>query len=170
MERTIKKIIPISDDERQEITLIRNLIWNYYKSLLRCKEEHLKNNTVPSEQVVSDLSNEFDKIFNTAVTSNALAAALASFRKFKAELLKCLYNPIAPLHNNLAEQAIRDLVIKRKISGGTRSDIGREARDTFSSIIDTCRKNAISFWEFLEDRIKKRFKIPKLADIVFDSC
>jgi len=37
-----------------------------------------------------------------------------------------------PLHTNASETDIRDYVKVRKISGGTRSDLGRQCRDTFA--------------------------------------
>jgi hypothetical protein len=35
-----------------------------------------------------------------------------------------------PLHTNDSERDIRDYVKKRKVSGVTRSDLGRQCRDT----------------------------------------
>jgi hypothetical protein len=55
-----------------------------------------------------------------------------------------LEHPEIPLHNNGAENAIREYVTKRKISGGTRSDTGRKCRDTFISLKKTCRKLGVS--------------------------
>jgi len=40
----------------------------------------------------------------------------------------------------------------RKISGGTRSDLGACCRDDFASLKKTCRKLGISFWDYLGDR------------------
>jgi len=71
----------------------------------------------------------------------------------KSELLLVLDRPDIPLHNNTSERDIREYVKKRKISGGTRSDLGRRCRDTFASLKKTCRKLGISFWQFLGDRL-----------------
>ena len=49
-------------------------------------------------------------------------------------LLAVLKRPEFPLHNNLSEGHMRDYVKKRKISGSTRSELGRCARDTFASL------------------------------------
>jgi hypothetical protein len=67
------------------------------------------------------------------------------------ELLRVLDKPYLPLHNNLSERDIRDYVKKRKISGSTRSDEGRQARDTFASLKKTCRKHGLSFWDYLKE-------------------
>jgi hypothetical protein len=42
-----------------------------------------------------------------------------------------LERPEIPLHTNGSENDIRCHVTRRKVSGGTRSDRGRDARDTF---------------------------------------
>ena len=64
-----------------------------------------------------------------------------------------LNRPDIPLHTNGSETDIRDYVKKRKVSGGTRSDAGRQCRDTFASLKKTCRKLDISFWHYLTDRL-----------------
>ena len=52
------------------------------------------------------------------------------------------------------ESDIREFVKRRKISGGTRSDAGRRCRDTFASLMKTCRKLGVSFWAYLLDRVR----------------
>jgi hypothetical protein len=44
-------------------------------------------------------------------------------------------------------------VTRRKISGGTRSDCGRECRDAFLGLAKSCTKLAISFCDYLGDRL-----------------
>jgi hypothetical protein len=48
--------------------------------------------------------------------------------------------PQLPLHNNSAETDIREYVTRRNISGGSRSELGQRARDTFVGLKKTCRK------------------------------
>jgi hypothetical protein len=57
-------------------------------------------------------------------------------------------------------------VKRRKISGGTRSENGRQGRDTFASLKKTCRKLKVSFWGFLNDRIRKKGAIPLLPQLI----
>lgn len=73
-----------------------------------------------------------------------------------------LQRPDIPLHTNDSETDVRDYVKKRKVSGGTRSEIGRRCRDTFISLKKTCRKQGISFWAYLNDRIGQAGRIPSL--------
>ena len=75
-----------------------------------------------------------------------------------------LERPEVPLHNHLSEGHVRDYVKKRKISGSTRSALGRRARDTFASLKKTCRRLGIHFWEYLQDRVRGLGRIPRLAD------
>ena len=78
----------------------------------------------------------------------------------RAKLLRVL-QPEVPLHNNLSEAHIRDYAKKRKISGNTRSDSGRRARDTFASLKKTCRRLGVNFWEYLQDRVRGLGKVPR---------
>jgi hypothetical protein len=58
---------------------------------------------------------------------------MARLHANKTELLAVLDHPAIPLHANGAERDIRCHVTKRKISGGTRSDVGRDCRDVSRS-------------------------------------
>ncbi|MGF1499667.1 MAG: transposase, partial [Elainellaceae cyanobacterium] len=64
------------------------------------------------------------------------------------------------------ETDIREYVIRRKISGGTRSDAGRRARDMFVGLKKTCRKLGVSFWQYLLCRLRKDRQIPPLPDLI----
>lgn len=152
-ERSIRKIIPIGRKEKQEIKAVRSLIWKYYRLLKNYK----KNPSVKKEKL---LLKKFDEIFPREIKGAALRKAMQKIYDNKDELLKVLKNPWLPLHNNTSEQNLRDNVIKRKISGGTRSDDGRICRDIANSIMQTCFKLRISFWQFLGDRISNKKKFP----------
>ena len=52
------------------------------------------------------------------------------------------------------------------MSGGTRSDLGQQCRDTFASLKKTCRKLGISFWAYLIDRVSRTNAIPPLAQLI----
>ena len=81
-------------------------------------------------------------------------------------MLLVLKRPDIPLHTNGSETDIRDFVKKRKVSGGTRSDLGRQCRATFASLKKTCRKLAISFWLYLLDRVSLSNAIPPLPTLI----
>ena len=65
---------------------------------------------------------------------------LARLHARKAELLLVLDRPEIPLHTNGSENDIRCHVTKRRVSGGTWSEAGRDARDACLGLMKTCRK------------------------------
>jgi hypothetical protein len=73
----------------------------------------------------------FDRIFRRRTGFVTLDRLLKRLHANKAELLMALDRPEIPLHTNGSERDICCHVIKRKISGGTRSDNGRDCRDAF---------------------------------------
>lgn len=157
--RNIKKVIVVDDFTGKEVEDALEAVREYYKKLRAYS-------IAPSQEIKASLWLEFDTISAIKVTNPTLQKALQKFNDNKAELLRVLDYPFIPLTNNGSERDIRSYVIKRKISGGTRNENGREARDTFTSLSATCRKNKISFWEYLDDRIRKLNKIPSLSEII----
>src|SRR5437016_4270311 len=97
---------------------------------------------------------------------------LARLHANKAELLMVLERPEIPLHTNGSENDIRCQVIKRKISGGTRSDAGRDCRDAFLALAKTCSKLGIAFWDYLGSRlaVPSQSEVPYLPAIVRHRC
>ena len=67
--------------------------------------------------------------------------------------LRALERPDIPLHTNGSENDIRCQVTRRKISGGTRSETGRDCRDAFLGLMKTCDKLGVSFWDYLGSRL-----------------
>ena len=51
-----------------------------------------------------------------------------------------LERPEIPLHTNASENDLRACVTKRRISGGTMSAGGRQARDVMLGLMKTCQK------------------------------
>ena len=158
-ERTIDQIIPYGEAPRQAIQETRTQIWQLYKDLKAYKQH-------PTEEDKTALAAQFDTICTTPTCSIPLNLALQRLHANKAELLLVLERPEIPLHNNLSERDIREYVKRRKISGSTRSEKGREARDTFISLKKTCRKLGISFWKYLQDRIGHLEGIPPLPELI----
>ncbi len=115
------------------------------------------------------LQERFDEIFGQRYPHHyGLNLAMQQFCAHKEELLRVLDTPqvqggmpveashvfTPPLHTNVAEADIREYVTRRKISGGTRHDDRRRARDTFTGLKKTCRKLAYSFWQYLLSRLR----------------
>ena len=114
------------------------------------------------------LRQRFDRIFTRVTGFVELDQAVARTLANKDELLLVLDRPDIPLHTNGSENAVRSFVTKRRISGETRSAAGKQARDTFLSLLKTCSKLAISFWDYLGARLKipDADRVPWLPDLI----
>ena len=84
----------------------------------------------------------------------------------QADLLRVRDEPAVPLQNNAGESDIRCDVKVRKVSGGTRSALGRRSRGTFARVRKTCRKRGVSFWEYVKDRVSRKGRVPRLAELI----
>ena len=78
--------------------------------------------------------------------------------------------PFIPIHNNAAEIAIREGVIKRKISYGTRSELGKRAWENMFFIMDTCRKQEVNFFHYLNGIFSSRYDLQKLANLIYNTA
>jgi len=154
-ERTIQKIIGFNERQKQLLEETKTDIWQFYRDLKKYRHN-------PGEKKKKDLKSRFDDIFTRKTGFASLDLALKRLYRNKSELLLVLHRPDIPLHNNLSECDIREYVKRRKVSGPTRSDIGKECRDTFTSLKKTCRKLGVSFWYYLQDRIEQKNKLPPL--------
>lgn len=160
-ERHYRKLIPIYPEMAMEIERVRNDIWQLYRGLKVYKE-------APSEQESIRLAQFFDAVFKPErptpyqVLNDRLALTYAKRKR----LLFVLEHPATPLHNNLSETGGRGAKVKSKISGGTRSDNGRRAWDTFGSLNLTCRRLGVCFYEYLMDRFLDLKVIPLLGDMI----
>lgn len=94
----------------------------------------------------------FDRIFRRRTGFATLDRLLARLHANKAELLMVPDRPEIPLHTNGSENHIHAFVTKRKVSGGTRSDAGRNCRDAFLSLLKTCDKSGLVFRDYLGAR------------------
>lgn len=145
-ERNIYELTAVTDSERRALAYQRTLIWWYYSDLKAYKQH-------PTAKRKSELEEQFDWIFSRKIGFVALDAALERLKGKKKALLMVLERPEIPLHTNGSENDIRFYVTKRKISGGTRSEAGKECRDAYLSLAKTCTKLGISFWDYLGCRL-----------------
>ena len=59
--------------------------------------------------------------------------------------------------NNVAEQAIRFVVIDRHVNQGTRSAAGRQASERLWTVIATCRLQGRSAFDFILEAVRAYF-------------
>jgi transposase len=62
------------------------------------------------------------------------------FREHRASLFVFLSDAAVPPTNNASEQALRNSVVHRKVTGGFRSDWGADAHAIVTTVLDTARK------------------------------
>ncbi len=158
-ERLVAKLVGFNDSQRAALEDVRAQIWEFYEELKSFKR-------YPLPQRKPRLERMFDRIFTQKTCFQTLNKLLKRIHRNKAELLLVLEQPDIPLHNNESERDIREYVKRRKISGSTRSDLGRRCRDTFASLKKTCRKLGISFWHYLKDRVTGSHTVAPLPDMV----
>ncbi|WP_407540906.1 IS66 family transposase [Deinococcus radiomollis] len=70
-------------------------------------------------------------------------------QRYKREMLRFLDDDRMPFDNNLAEQEIRMMCGKRKISGGFRSELGGEVFCRIRSYVATLQKQGMNVWDGL---------------------
>jgi uncharacterized small protein (DUF1192 family) len=162
-ERHYRKFVSLTEDEKVLIDGIRDAIWNLYEEL---KEYKVK----PTQEFRKCIEEEFDGLFSCKTESNAINDLLANTQSRRDGLLRVLEYPWLMLHNNDSERDIREYVKKRKISGSTRSQRGRKARDTFASLKKTCKKLGVCFWDYLRDRAGKLNQIKPLPILIAEKA
>ena len=75
------------------------------------------------------------------------------FRKHAAQYLRFTYVPQLEPTNNAAEQAIRHVVIDRRVTQGTRSEQGRIWCERIWTTIATCRQHGRDLFTFLQQSL-----------------
>ncbi len=158
-ERLVHKLIALNDRHRQDQERVRGEIWELYADL----KAYRRN---PDPKLAPELTARFDAIFTQRTSFATLNQTLKRLHAHKEELLLVLKRPDIVLHTNGSEGDIRGYVKWRKISGGTRSNLGKRCRDGFASLKKTCRKLGISFWDYLGDRIGRHGNIAPLPEII----
>ncbi len=160
-ERLIHKLDTFTAQQRVAQKHVRALIWRFYADL-----KAYRLNPTPRRR--GQLRARFDRIFCRRTGFVTLDRLLVRLHANKPELLAVLDHPDIPLHTNGSERDIRSHVTKRKVSGGTRSDVGRDCRDAFLGLAKTCAKLGIAFWDYLGRRlgISEQPAVLLLPDII----
>lgn len=146
-ERLVHKLDTFTDQQRAAQQHVRGLIWNFYADLKTYR-------IAPNARRRFALRARFDRIFRRKTGFATLDRLLARLWANKTELLTVLERPEIPLHTNGSENDIRCYVTRRKVSGGTRSEAGRDSRDAFLGLAKTCAKLGIPLWDYLGSRLK----------------
>jgi hypothetical protein len=159
-ERPLARAVPYNEAHRAALEQVRQQLWDLYQDLKAYRQQ-------PNPAQKKALEARFDLLVGQKTDyPTSIGNVLTEMRDHKADLLRVLDRPEVPLHNNGMESIIRGYVKTRKISGSTRSNAGRRCRDTFASLKKTCRKLGVSFWVYLQDRLRGLGTIPRLAALI----
>jgi hypothetical protein len=160
-ERLVHKLDAFTDHNRAAQQKVRTLIWDFYAALKTYRAKPEKSRRLA-------LRARFDRIFHRRTGFITLDRLLARLHANKAELLMVLDRPETPLNTNGSENDIRCQVIRRKVSAGTRSDLGRDCRDAFLGLTKTCTKLGVAFWDYLGSRlhVAEQRIVPPLPGLV----
>jgi transposase len=94
----------------------------------------------------------------TDVPSSRHAQAMAKrLRTYGASYFTFVTTPGVEPTNNLAEQAIRFVVIDRHITQGTRGETGQRWSERIWTVIATCVQQGRSVWEYLQAAVQAHF-------------
>jgi hypothetical protein len=160
-ERLVHKLETFTDQQRAAQQRVRALIWQLYADL-----KDYRYSPTPCRR--DQLRARFEYIFCQRTGFVTLDRLLQRLHANRVELLMVLDHPGIPLHTNGSENDIRCQVTKRHVSGGTRSDIGRDCRDALLGLAKTCSKLGIAFWDYLGARLGVCGgpAVPQLPDLI----
>jgi len=91
------------------------------------------------------------------------------FRKHGAAYFQFITTPGIEPTNNLAEQAIRFIVIDRRITQGTRGQAGCRWSERIWTTIATCTQQGRSVFEFLQQAVQAHFTGQPAPSLLFDT-
>jgi hypothetical protein len=158
--RHYKKFNPLSNINHNVLDVFLSQFWDYYDALLNYKE-------APSQEMAHILSAQFDVLFAVTTGYDVLDQRIAMTRAKKKSLLLVLEHPFLPLHNNASELGTRVQARIRDIHFQTVSENGTKSKDTFATIVQTARKLGVNFYQYVYDRVTKKFEMPSLAEMIF---
>lgn len=157
--RHFKKLNPVTPTHREVLDKFIDKFWRYYKKLLGYKEK-------PTITAAKQLQASFDKLFSTKTGYDALDDRIEKTYAKKIALLLVLEFPFLPLHNNPAELGARVQARRRDVSLQTKNEAGTKAKDTMATITETARKLKVNVFDYVYDRVTKKFKLNSLAKII----
>lgn len=119
---------------------------------------------MPLPETAESLSTEFDQLFSIKTGYSDLDDRILKTKNKKDNLLLVLQYPQIPLHNNASELAARVQARKRDVSLHTMTDEGTKANDIFLTIVETAKKLGVNQFEYIKDRVSKKYQISSLAN------
>jgi transposase len=150
-----RKFIEIEESFPQECGRVLDAIGEVYgreaETAAMNADERLIYHKQHSRPVLEELHEWIDKQFTEAKVepNSLLGQALRYVLKHWEGLTRFLTVAGAPLDNNLAEQALKRAVLLRKNALFYKNEHGAAVADILLSMMETCRMNGLSAWEYL---------------------
>lgn len=141
MERPLRKLKVCTPEAETELGQVREAIWNLYDKVKEAAS------TQTGKEEVHQL---YDQLVAMHSMSPGVNEVIASFARYREEMLKALDHPDLPLHNNDSERDIRGVAKRRNISGSTKSEEGKVFRDGLMTLKQTCARLGLSFMGYLK--------------------
>ncbi len=138
--------------------------WAYRFQALLFRAQRLgkQRDTIPphayARQVLA-IEHACDALLTQVPNSDWSQNLRGRFVKHRDDLFTFLYLPNVPSSNNASEQALRNSVIYRKVTGGFRSDWGAAAYTNVLSIIETARRRGQHILQTLLDLLSPPFDL-----------
>jgi transposase len=153
--RDVKFLTTLADAETKAYGERLRLALKQLFAVIHQREE------MSAAELESQLQRARDRVLQaglSAVPPTSAAQNMANrFRKHGEAYFTFVTTPGVEPTNNLAEQAIRFVVIDRHITQGTRSEAGRKWSERIWTVIATCAQQNQSVYEFLKRALDNWF-------------
>ncbi|HED37961.1 MAG TPA: IS66 family transposase [Ignavibacteria bacterium] len=117
---------------------------------------HLKEK-VPKKKYknyMNRITNKIENILSNSTMPPHTAKLAKRFNKRWDSIFRFIFNNDLEPTNNIAERAIRALVLDRKVTQGSRSLMGRQWNARIWTVLSSCKKQNRSSWQFIVDSIR----------------
>jgi transposase len=101
------------------------------------------------EQQVADIEQQMDALLKTYPKHKGSQRLWRRYRQHRASVFLFLHRADVPPTNNASEQALRNSVIYRKVTGGFRTTWGAELYANLMSILETARRQGRATFDTL---------------------
>ena len=142
-------------------------LWEFAWNLNKKRKELLQNNITnfTSEEII-EYEKKYDEIIQKGINQNKNTpskylrdkekAVLNRIIKYKENYLNYLKDFDFPFDDNLSERDLRATKLKKKVSGCHRSFEGLKDYSNIRTIISTCIKQGISYFEFFKNILNNK--------------
>ena len=176
--RDLKFLTSLSDKKSREygdklLASVKNMFAVIHKKT-ELSEEEFKLQLDKSKAEILRIALEeapiyLDKKGKVINSRRAVKNMVVRFEKHGKSYFEFVTNPNIDPTNNIAEQAIRFIVIDRLVTQGTRSEKGRVSSERIWTVIATCSLQSKSAYDFLSQSIESYFNSTTSPSLIFNS-